>query len=529
MDETTNSPSSRQRPDSSVRGRLLSSFGVQGLAIGLRIAQQLALVPILIGGWGAELYSDWLVLFSTASMLAFLDFGIQIYFGNSLAQARARLDDAAFHRHFAIAMGLYGLILGAAVTLFVVCSGLVSWFDLLNTRSMNRLDSFVTFGTLCATTVVLIPFGIVMSVYRAFGDYARGGLIGTAAELARAVGIGAVAYSGGPPSLAGSIYLAIAVVTWSGVAFDLRRRYITFSPPIAIPSWPEFRQGAIGAASYLGPTIVVPIIVGGPVLLLGALGAAPTAIVAFSVVRTFTGFVRQVILQICHPIGAELSRHQAAGAHDRMRRIYSGAGRLVAGLAGLLSGLTLVVAGPFIQIWTHGEVPADPWLTGLFLAAIVIGAPSQVAFLLYHYNNQPKLLIVSYILQGLLMIALCAVLIEPFSARGAAAGLGIAELLSIGILAPFAASRDLRLQVLPYLARCVGFALISFAFSWGVGASLATIFDLRSLAGLAGLGLSWTALLAGPAFFTLIAKSERHWIYQTVAERIATPRRGGHQ
>src|SRR5438552_183762 len=128
-------PAAAQSGHHSVKWRLFWSFGAQALAIALRIAQQIALVPILIRGWGADIYADWIVVSSAAGLLSLLDFGIQIYFGNALLIARSKRDDAGYRRYFAVAMGVYSLILLTAGVVLLGGAAFIPWGDVLNTHA----------------------------------------------------------------------------------------------------------------------------------------------------------------------------------------------------------------------------------------------------------------------------------------------------------------------------------------------------------------------------------------------------------
>jgi O-antigen/teichoic acid export membrane protein len=234
--------------------------------------------------------------------------------------------------------------------------------------------------------------------------------------------------------------------------------------------------------------------------------------VAYTTARTFTGFVRQIVAQFCHTIGAEMTRQQAAADHIRLRRIFAGAGRMIGGLAGLLGGFTLIAAPLFLRIWTRGEVAFDPWLVRAFVATIILTSPAQVALMLYQYNNKPGILIVAQGCYAVGTIAFCLVLIGGYSAAGAAAGTGLAEFLSIGMLLPYAATREITTPLAPYLWRSYGTALAAFGVgygaAWGIGAAL----GVRSLLGLTVLGVAWSAVVALPAFYLILAPQERDWL-----------------
>lgn len=497
-----------------VRKRLFWVFGAQSAAILLRIVQQIILVPVLIRYWGPALYQDWIIVFSATSSLAILDLGMQIYFGNAMLLAWSRQDLRAYRRYFATVMGLYAVVLGVAATLLVGTTAVFSWPMLLGIRAIAASSVLWIAGILALASFILIPFGVVMSVYRAHGDYGRGTGIAVIAEALRGFGICTVAILGGSLEAAAWIYLIVAVVFWIGVALDQRHLYGDLSFSLALPNASELREAALRSSLYLAPTLTTPAVMNGPILLLGLLGALPGSVVAFTVSRTFAGFARQLVLQFCHPIGSELARQQAIGEQQRLQRLYSGAGRMVTGMAGLLGGLVMVAGAPFIHIWTHGEVAFNPSLVGAFVAATILTAPAQVAQMLFTYNNRPGVLVAAQIGFAIGTLALCLLLIPYFSASGAAWAATVAECLSLGLILPRAAARQVGLLVVRYFWTAYLAGGAAFALSYAVAKCLDRAISANSLLTLLILGMIWSAIMAAPSFFLLLASDERRWLLQ---------------
>lgn len=505
---TAGSPAS-----SDIRSRLFSSFGVQTLAVGLRIVQQIVLVPILIAAWGTELYQDWIIIFSASALFAMVDFGTQIYFGNALMIAWSRRDMVTFRRLFATAMGIYAVIIAVVAVLLFGATTVASWPLLLGTQGMNDHTALWTFLPMVAATLGLVPLGIFTGLYRVYGDYVHGTVLVVIADAGRGFGVCLVAFSGGTPIVAAWAYLVIASLLWLAVVRDLRRRFGPIPFSLGLPTMSELRDAVSRSALYFVPTVVTPIVLNLPIILLGKLGAVPGAVVAFSVARTFTGFVRQIVLQMCHPIGCEIARQQALDDTGKLGRLFKAGGRLTSGMAGLLSGFTLVVADAFIRIWTHGAVVFDPWLVGAFLVTIICAAPAQVALTMFLYNNKPGILVFAQGGYAIGTVVFCALLIKGFSAAGAAAGTGLAECVSIGLLVPFAATRQIRLNLGLYLGQCYLVAAMAFSASWGVAWALNQLIQAQSLIFLMVLGGAWAIVVALPSYFLLLSSAERDWLY----------------
>ncbi|HVB81192.1 MAG TPA: hypothetical protein VNE82_14735 [Candidatus Binataceae bacterium] len=505
------SPILPNRP-SSVRHRLFWGFGAQGGAILLRIVQQLALVPILIHVWGTDLYGEWLVIFSAASSLSIVDFGLQIYFGNALLIAWSKGDAAGFRRLFSNAAFLYAVILALALLALATASAVVSWPELLATRLLSPEAAVATTFILALVTLALVPFGLVTSLYRVHGDYSRGTVVSITAEALRGLGICAVVWFGGSPLAASFVSLLVAALFWAGVLLDLRRRYGPLPLGMTAPTPAELRTTVTRSAMYLASTVVTPVIVNAPVLLLGTLLAVPAAVVAYTTARTFTGLVRQVVNQFCHLIGVEMTRQLAAGDRARVIRIYAGAGRLIGGMAGLLGGFTLIAAPAFLRIWTRGQVPFDPWLIGAFVATVILTAPAYVGQMLYTYNNKPGILVAAQGGYAAATVVFCLLLIRGYGAAGAAIGTGVAELLTVGLLMPYAAAKEIASPLRGFFLRSYAAAGAAFLLGYGVGWALDAALVAATLLGLVALAVLWSAVVAMPAFFLVLDPQERHWL-----------------
>jgi O-antigen/teichoic acid export membrane protein len=225
-----------------------------------------------------------------------------------------------------------------------------------------------------------------------------------------------------------------------------------------------------------------------------------------------TGFVRQFVNQMCHPIGAEMSRQQAMGDLTRLRKLFLAGGRLAAGVAGLFGGVTLVLASPFLRIWTHGAVPDNLPLLTAFLVTAILLAPAQMAMVLFLYNNRPLALVLGNGGYAAGTALLCALLVKGYSAAGAAAGTGIAEFLFIGVLVTVIAARDVAVSAVRYIVLSTATAVAGFGVSLGIARALQGLMDEQTLAGLFLVGSLWAAAVALPAYFIVLHAEERRWV-----------------
>jgi O-antigen/teichoic acid export membrane protein len=494
-----------------MKRRLLWSLSAQVIALTLRAVLQIVMVPVLLFAWGASLYADWIVISSATAFLSVIELGMQTYFGNLFLMAWSRGDQAGYRRHYATGMCLYAGLLVLAMIILLAVTSVVSWPSVFGIHAMSSDAALLTCAIMAVASLSLIPTGILTARYRTrnFGLSISASVI---AEAARGFGVCLVALSGGTTVDAALVFLVVAGLIWLVVGIDQRWRYGDMALAFAIPTAHELREVISQSTRYAMPMIAVPVIYNGPIILLGALASSPEAVVSFSVFRTLTGIVRQIVYQFCFALGGEMGRFHSLADADGLRRLFIGAARLVPGLAGLLGGFLLVTAPSILHVWTHDRVAFDETLVTVFTLIIILTAPAQIAYMAFHYTNRPNALFAATGGQVVGTIVFCALLIGKFSAVGAALGTGLAECMSVGILLPYVACREISLPLLSYLGRCARFAALGLVIGYGAAACLQHIFVPRRPSEVMAAAALWGVIVAVPALITLLDKDLRAWL-----------------
>jgi O-antigen/teichoic acid export membrane protein len=514
----------RPRPSSKsgghgIRHRLSRGIGAEACAMLLRIAMQLALVPILIRAWGVDLYQDWLIVFSASALLATLDFGMQLYFGNLLLIAWSRDEPVAYRRAISNAMMLYACVLACAVAALAVSAFIVPWASVLSVGVMNARDVLWTGGLLAGAGLSLIPLGVVTAIYRARGDYALSIGVSVFGDALRGIGVCVAALLGAGPGLAAGAYTIVALLTWLVVGLDQRKRYGEFPLGLTIPTRREFHDAFLRSGLYAVHFAMNPIVTNAPVILLGAAGLQQGAVAVFAVTRTLVGFARQIVAQPSLLVGMEMGRLHSVQDGTRLRRVFLDASRMMSGAAGMIVGCLLVVAEPLIRIWTHGAIRYDSNLVMAFFLFVMLNTPGQVAYNIYQFTNRPGILAVAGGGYAIGTVVFCLLLIGKFSAAGAAAATGLAEFLTLGVILPFLACRDLAISFPLYITRSYAIAATGFAISYGIARGLDTLISGQTVVNLAALGIVWAIGVCIPAFFLLFAAESRSYLTNAIRLR----------
>lgn len=370
-------PPPTERP--SLKRRLASNYAAQMLDLGVRIAQQVLLVPVLILGWGVEDYADWLLLTALAGLVAGIDFGLSWHFANRLHQAWVSGDLTRGRRELRVGLTLLGLLVPVLLLLGLTIA-------LLGPVST---DAGATFGLLLFSQSLMHPRNLLASIYRAHGQYGLGIARHNLISLAQALALAAVALGGAGLfwAAASQVLLGMAGLGW--LWRDIGRR---FGPLPWAPLLPDRRDLRTMVETLPGFTLAAlanALWVHGPILLLKAFAVTAEMIVSFSLLRTLAGLVRQLIGQLALGGGVEMADHQLRGDTGKPAELLLKTNRLLTGLGGMAAAGLVVFAPALVGVWTHGHLEGDRLSLSLLLAGVLLASPVQAALAMPVFLNRP--------------------------------------------------------------------------------------------------------------------------------------------
>src|SRR6185437_3523637 len=308
--------SEAQAPRDPVRGiryRLLSGIGAQSFAQLLRIGQQFIIVPLFIHAWGSAAYQDWLV----------------VYFGNRMLFLWSRGATQDFDHTIKLAIGSLAALLLAAALVLTPIALTVDWKAALGIHELpsSALNLALLFFALSA--VPRIFFILLLTIYTARGELHRSNNAWSTYFIAQTVAVViALAFKASILQVAFVMMVSDFLAALLAAA-DQYHRYKGMRFAVGLPSRAELADIASNSPFYLVNPLTVLALLHGPIVILGALGSVPGAVVTFSVLRTLTGLARQLPFQLAIGFGVEMARHSARQDPVTLRKIYINAGRFV--------------------------------------------------------------------------------------------------------------------------------------------------------------------------------------------------------
>ncbi len=488
----------------------------------LNTGSQLLVVPVLLAGWGKQLYGEWLALSAAGASLAVLDLGMQNYVVNRLNRCHAL---GVRHEYARILhSGLLFSLAIANIAAFAVAIGL--W--------LAPLDQWLHFseighayaawiGLLLALHVLYaMPHGLLLGIYRTINEYPRGQMITNARfVLALAATLTVVSLGGGPLSVAMvqlvSLLLACVFVVW-----DLRRRHPEI--PLGLRQG-EFRLAVsflVPSSSFLGIQLVlVGVLQGSTLLVNGVFGA--TMLVTFSTARTLSNLIKQVGATVQNAVWPEFTALEAQQKLLELRRIHLLVSKLVT-FSAACSAVYLMVYGDIVlAFWTRGLVAYDATLMAAFMVLALSQSVWLTSSVLLSASNRQKHVFTATLLAGGVGLALGYALSFRFGMTGFVAGIAVADAIFCGLRLPAIACRLIGESRRRYAVEVVLRGLVLFvAAHQGVTLMRAVLpdpgFDLgRLVAGGAVVAL----IGAASAYLITVNRTERARAHQVVARLLA--------
>jgi len=478
------------------------NLGVQFLALAVTFADRFVVVGLLLRFWGPQLYADWVVLLSAAGLLQLGELGLNIYYGNIWQRAAATGDQAGGARMLRVAMGIASL---QALLLLLFAAVFLAIFDLRQVLTLAGTEiPRLIFLLLALFSILAVVRGSLSQLYRGHGRYRRGMLVTMAGTLALLVSTLLVALAGGELTALATAYLASQIIFGIGLmVWDLKRCFpeLQFWPTLPTQAeWHDaWRNTRWLALEQCAPIAWLQL----PILVLGLAGINAAALVGFVLLRTLVSFARQVSTMVSIAFGVEW----ASLVHSDPQRVLhqlSTAGRLLSALAGVLGVAIWLFGAPLLALWSGKAISFDPIVAAWLVVGTWAAAPATPLAKLLAFTNQARPNGIAWIVQLCAGLLLMTLLVHPFGASGAAAGLALGELLGMGLVFPLLAGASPALPIWRYLRDCWTALGLSALWCLLVGTSLIRIIDMSTPAGALTTLVLWGCLGALPAFILAI-------------------------
>jgi O-antigen/teichoic acid export membrane protein len=407
---------------------LIKNFSANVFGQCVNVANTFFLVPLFLSRWGVTVYGEWLVLIALpAYFMATADAGFVPVSGNDMTIKYAQGERARVVSIFQstwIFMTLLSLTLVGAISAVVLPLGVGRALH-LSAMPPGQIHAVL----LLYLVICLLNFqqGLVQVALRAVGRFAEGTAAFNVVALLEFGIVGTALFFYAAPAEVAVISTAMRTLSLL-VNLRMLRRYAPWLHyGIAEARKSELKRLLAPSLAIMGiPAGNAMMLQGIPLILNFTLG--PAAVALFSITRTMTRIILQVIGLLSWSSWPEISRHYGSGRSSTLAQFLTHGTQLACLLAvGFFA--VMVTAAPFIfSIWTAGRLEPDRLLVAVLTITAAIAALRAFPSTIVLATNQHMRFSIWYVIISAATLAGCYVGSRLIGTVGAAASLACGEI-----------------------------------------------------------------------------------------------------
>jgi len=395
--------------------RMRRGLGGQSFAQAVGFAIQLVSLPVLLAAWGAELYGEWLILFTVPAYLGLVDVGLTTAGINQTTMLASGGDRDGARAAFQTAWLLVTVISGVAAVLLLLLSGVVPFIGWLGVARMAGRD--VVFAVLLAYALLKLQSSLLSMGLIAVGKYGAAYFIAGAERVVSFGPMIAAAAAGYGPVTAALCLLAGQAVSVGVMWLAVRRSNDWLAYGVGGATRSQMATLLKPSLGYLGFTVGNVITLQTPILIIGIwLGPAATPLyVALRMVARTIYILAAATFAVVRP---EIAAAYGRGDVDLLRLVHM---RVLAGAlwfgAAACAGL-LLIGTPLVAYWTDGALAVEQPLFVLLLASTLATVLWNAGGSVHYATNQVAALSRTYLAASVCAIGGAVLLLRPLGVEG---------------------------------------------------------------------------------------------------------------
>ncbi|WP_405607769.1 lipopolysaccharide biosynthesis protein [Polaribacter sp. Asnod1-A03] len=355
---------------------------------GIKVLQQLFLVPFFITAWGAAYYGEWLTLTIIPSVIAFSDLGFGTAAANSFVLAYASGDKQKAANISKSGIFIITIMITLAVLISIAAIVILGEFNVFEKSLIQKEDAIWAVSILILARLLAFYSQLIESYYRAAQKAALSiNLLTIRAALNIGAGLLVLLLGYG---IVGFALSQLIVIFCFNIFYFIKGRSVIglFKTHQGQRDKQELKVITNKGLGYLmspvwqalyfqGSTFAIRIVLG------------PEAVAVFNTVRTLSRSVNQLLNIISSSIFPELQFEIGAGNIKKAQKIFRVA-IFSSLLVAFVGALFLAFFGLwFYKIWTHNELDLPPLMWYIFVIGILFNAFWWTASVAYKAVNKP--------------------------------------------------------------------------------------------------------------------------------------------
>jgi O-antigen/teichoic acid export membrane protein len=444
----------------------------------------IAVMPALfIKQYGVAQYADWITLTAGVSWISTLDLGLQTYIANEMTIAYAQGNKQQVKTLQSVGLRVSLAILGIGAIAIIVFTSFFPIHTLLP-LSLNQDEASMTFLVLSLQVLVALVWGQINSNHRVVGRPDREALWGNVHTVLMFLGTGVLVLVRVSFTQLALFQLCSFFVVLSLTISDMAKRSPEVLPNLRSWNWAMAKSSAVPSLWFGSFLLSGFLAYQAPILILSRL-AGPSAVVSYSLSRTYYGIVRQVVTPIRHSLRPEITRLFGARETVTIQHVFRLFQKMSMTWVVIGTTVSLLLAPKLVPAWTRSKDIYDSMLY-LFMAITTVLVVAKDTTMELPYATNRHIPAAKRTLGGYLVFAvLLPLVVERFGASGAAILWGCSEAVQILLIQRSNAAAGLSFEFIS-LVRMIIFSIllisiiaaivqgaVSLALPWYLGASFA--------------------------------------------------------
>ena len=419
----------------SLQKRLLSNGVASLFQKGVRVLDQLFLVPFFITSWGAAYYGEWLTLTIVPSVIGFSDMGFGTASGNSFILAYASGD-----KQKAADINKSG---GYMITIMVIAAMLISalailaldYFNVFEKSLIEKTDAIIAVSILILTRLLNFYSQLIQAYYRSAQRAALSINLLTIYSTVN-LGVGLLILLGGYGVITFAFGQLLVYLIFIGSYYLIGRNLLgLFRTHIGHKNKNLIQDITRKGLGYLmspvwqsvyfqGTTFVVRIVLG------------PESVAIFNTVRTLSRSLNQVFYMVKNTVFPELQFEIGRNNWATAQKIYR---MSIIGvfLMSFIGFLFLSFFGLwFYNFWTQNQLEVPKLMWYVFVGAMLLNSMWWTTEMVFGAVNRPKKMAYYGVMASLVSVGLTYALSLNFDLVGAAIGAVSLDLILVFMVLP---------------------------------------------------------------------------------------------
>jgi O-antigen/teichoic acid export membrane protein len=419
----------------SLKKRLVNNGLASILQKGVRVLEELFLVPFFISAWGAAYYGEWLTLTIIPSVIAFSDLGFGTAAANSFVLSYASGDKQKAADISKTGMFIISLMILAAMGISVLAIFILKYFNVFEKSLIDSQDAITAVSILILARLLNFYSQLFQAYYRSAQKAALSiNLLTIKAGLNLGVGLLVLLLGYGVVEFALSQLIVILLFNFyywfkGKKVLGLFKEFTGTKDNIILKDITKKGLGYLmspvwQAIYFQGTTFVVRIVLG------------PEAVAVFNTVRTLSRSLNQLFFMVKNTVFPELQFEIGQNNWKTAQKVYRMA-MMTVFLMSFVGFIFLTLFGLwFYNIWTHNELHVSNTMWYIFISGMLLNSLWWTTEMVFGAVNQPKKIALYGIIAAVISVILTYLLSSQFGLEGAAAGAISLDLILVFLVLP---------------------------------------------------------------------------------------------